>query len=201
MFLIILAIAAIIGLLYFVGVFVGGWLQNIINLYKKGKKIWYIEPLIYLIWYPVKYVGLAIGYVILYVLWKPLYFIIYTFLVETVIINLSKWVWKGLCAFGRGLANGTGVFGQEVQPEVKKSIFSLPFDWATIFNIAMGILGVIGGGAMFANISTATMFDLLTGIPPCPTCIQMTSLMALRPVINIVFFCYILIPPADKDNE
>ena len=111
-FLIILAIAAIIGLLYFVGVFVGGWLQNIINLYKKGKKIWYIEPLIYLIWYPVKYVGLAIGYVILYVLWKPLYFIIYTFLVETVIINLSKWVWKGLCAFGRGLANGTGVFGE-----------------------------------------------------------------------------------------
>ena len=104
--------AAIIGLLYFVGVFVGGWLQNIINLYKKGKKIWYIEPLIYLIWYPVKYVGLAIGYVILYVLWKPLYFIIYTFLVETVIINLSKWVWKGLCAFGRGLANGTGVFGE-----------------------------------------------------------------------------------------
>ena len=44
----------------------------------------------------------------------------------------------------------TAVFGQEVQPEVKKSIFSLPFDWATIFNIAMGILGVIGGGAMVA---------------------------------------------------
>jgi hypothetical protein len=111
-FLIILAIAAVIGLFYFVGVFIGGWLQNIINLYKKGKKIWYIEPLIYLIWYPVKYVGLAIGYVILYILWKPLFFIFYTFLVETVIIKLSKLIWKGLCAFGRGLANGTGVFGE-----------------------------------------------------------------------------------------
>ena len=111
-FLIIIAVAAFVGLSYFLGVFVGGWLQNIINLYKKGKKIWYIEPLIYLIWYPVKYIGLAIGYVILNVLWKLLYFIIYTFLVEIVIINLSKWVWKGLCAFGRGLANGTGVFGE-----------------------------------------------------------------------------------------
>lgn len=42
------------------------------------------------------------------------------------------------------------VFGQEVQPEVKKSIFSGPFDWTTLFNIAMGILGIIGGGAMVA---------------------------------------------------
>ena len=111
-FLIILAIAAFTGLLYFVGVFIGGWLQNIINLYKKGKKIWYIEPLIYLIWYPVKYVGLAIGYVIINILCKSIYFIFFTFLVETVIIKLSKLIWKGLCAFGRGLANGTGVFGE-----------------------------------------------------------------------------------------
>jgi uncharacterized FlaG/YvyC family protein len=103
---------AVVGLLYFVGVFVGGWLQNIINIYKKGKKIWYIEPLIYLIWYPVKYIGLAIGYTILYVLWKPLFFVFYTVLVEIVIINLSKLTWKALCAIGRGLANSTGVFGE-----------------------------------------------------------------------------------------
>jgi hypothetical protein len=103
---------AIVGLLYFVGVFVGGWLQNIINVYKKGKRLWYIEPLIYLIWYPVKYIGLAIGYTILYVLWKPLFFVFYTVLVEIVIINLSKLTWKALCAIGRGLANSTDVFGE-----------------------------------------------------------------------------------------
>jgi hypothetical protein len=103
---------AVIGLLYFLGVFIGGWLQNIINIYKKGKKIWYIEPLIYLIWYPVKYIGLAIGYAILYVLWKPLFFLFYTFLIKIVLINLSKLVWRGLCALGGGLANSTGVFGE-----------------------------------------------------------------------------------------
>ena len=109
---ILLALAVAVGLIYFIGVFIGGWLQKVVNQYNRGKKVWYVEPLIYLLWYPVKYIGLALGYVFLYIIWKPLEFIFYTFLWKLVLVNLAKFIWKGLFGFGRGLANSTGIFGE-----------------------------------------------------------------------------------------
>jgi hypothetical protein len=99
-------------LIYVIGVFVGSWLQKIVNKYKSGKKIWYIEPLIYLFWYPAKYIFLFIMYALLYVIWIPIKYIFYKFLWNTVLVNLGILIWKGLCAFGRGLVNSTGVFGE-----------------------------------------------------------------------------------------
>jgi hypothetical protein len=117
LFVALAALAAVVGIIYVVGVFIGGWLQGLVNEYKKGKKIWYVEPFIYLVWLPVKYVGLAIAYTFLYIIWKPIEYVIYKFLIMFVIVKTSKLIWKGLCAFGRGLANGTGVFGEYVNAD------------------------------------------------------------------------------------
>ena len=113
----IVIVAAGVGLIYFIGVFIGGWLQNIVNKYKGGKRVWYIEPFIYLVWYPVKYIGLAIAYTFLYIVGYPLKFVFYTVLWKFALVNLGKGIWKGLCALGRGLANSTGVFGEYVHAD------------------------------------------------------------------------------------
>jgi hypothetical protein len=39
----------------------------------------------------------------------------------------------------------TVVYSQDVVLPVKKSIFSGIFDWNTIFNIVMGLIGILGG--------------------------------------------------------
>jgi len=106
----LLAIAA--GLIYFIGIFIGGWLQRVVNEYNKGKKVWYIEPVIYLLWYPVKYIGLFLGYSLFYIIWTPIKFIFYTVIWKYFLVFIGQWVWKFICAFGRGLAESTGVFGE-----------------------------------------------------------------------------------------
>lgn len=110
-YVVLLCIAAAVGLIYILAVVVGSWVQNIVNKYQRGKKVWYIEPLIWL-WYAVKYIGLFIAYALLYVLWIPIKFIFYTFLWKIILVNFGLFIWKMLCAFGRGLANSTGVFGE-----------------------------------------------------------------------------------------
>ena len=108
----LLIFAALIGLCYVLYVIVGSWLQNIVNKYQRGKKVWYIEPLIYFIWYPVKYLALLLAYGALYVLWHPFKFILYTFLWNIILVNTGKFLWKLISSFGKGLANSTGVFGE-----------------------------------------------------------------------------------------
>lgn len=106
------ALAVVCGIVYILGVVVGSWIQNIVNKYQRGKRVWYIEGLIYGLWYPIKYVGLFIAYALLYVLWIPIKFIFYNFLWKLLLVPFAKGFWKALCAFGRGLANSTGVFGE-----------------------------------------------------------------------------------------
>jgi hypothetical protein len=113
----IIIIAAACGLLYFIGVFIGGWLQNVINKYNGGKKVWYVEPLIWFVWYPVKYIGLGLFYAVLYIIGYPVKFIFYTVLWNLLLVNLAKLIWGGLCSVGRGLANSTGVFGEYVHAD------------------------------------------------------------------------------------
>jgi hypothetical protein len=108
----IVILAAIVGIGYVLYVIVGSWLQGVINRYESGKRVWYIEPLIYLIWYPVKYIAIVIAYGALYVLWVPVKFFFYTFLWNIVIVNTGKFLWKLISSFGKGLANSTGVFGE-----------------------------------------------------------------------------------------
>lgn len=101
--LILLSVIGIVYLLYF---FIISWGQNIVNKYKNGKKVWYIEPLIWL-FYPVKYIALAIGYSIFYCALVPIIWI-----AKNIIKPSSLFIWRGLCAIGRGIAGSTGIFGE-----------------------------------------------------------------------------------------
>ena len=104
--------AIIIGIFYILYVLISGWLQNVINKYQIGKKIWYIEPLIYLIWYPVKYAVLGLAYGFFYIICIPIKFIFYNFLFKLILAPLSILIWKLLKALGKGLVNSGGVFGE-----------------------------------------------------------------------------------------
>lgn len=108
----ILIMAATFGLCYVLYVIVGSWLQNVINKYQRGKKVWYIEPIIWFIWYPVKYFAVAVAYGVVYILWHPVKFIFYTFLWKIVLVNAGIFIWKLIKSFAGGLANSTGVFGE-----------------------------------------------------------------------------------------
>jgi ABC-type multidrug transport system fused ATPase/permease subunit len=101
--------ACIFALLYFL---ITGWVQTIVNNYKKDKKIWYVEPIIYLIWYPVKYVSISIAYVIAYLLLIPLKFLLYNFLWNIVLLNLGKFIWSILKGIGKLVVDSTGIFGE-----------------------------------------------------------------------------------------
>jgi hypothetical protein len=109
-------VAILIGIVYVLFVFITGWVQTIVNKYNMGKKIWYVQPLIYLIYYPLKYAIIVIAYGMLYILWTPIKFILYTFLWKLILVPsgifLGNGIWKLICAFGHGLVNSTGVFGE-----------------------------------------------------------------------------------------
>jgi ABC-type multidrug transport system fused ATPase/permease subunit len=100
--------ALIAGVLYLLYMVIMNWVQNLVNKYRKGKKIWYVEPFIYLVWYPVKYIAMSIGYVVLYLLILPIKFIAYDFLYK--IIGL--FVWKVLKSIWHVLVESTGIFGE-----------------------------------------------------------------------------------------
>jgi hypothetical protein len=105
----VMIVAIIIYVLY---ILFTGWIQNIVNKYKLGKRIWYIEPLIYCIYYPLKYVSLGTAYGLFYVICIPTKFIFYDFLWKIIFVPTGKFLWKVLYALGRGIANSTGVFGE-----------------------------------------------------------------------------------------
>lgn len=105
-------LAVIIGIGYVLYIFFTGWVQSIVNRYHKGKRVWYVEPLIYLIFYPCKYLVLFIVYTFLYIIVKPLEFIFVKFLWKIVLVKTGLFIWKLLKAFGNGIVNSTGVFGE-----------------------------------------------------------------------------------------
>ncbi len=108
---VILCIAAIAGIVYLLCVVLGSWFQNIINKYDRGRKIWYVEPLVWL-WYAVKYIGLGIFYLLLYIIWIPVKFFFYTFLWNIILVNVGLFLWKIIKKFAKGIANSTGIFGE-----------------------------------------------------------------------------------------
>jgi hypothetical protein len=107
-----LILAAVIGIGYVLYVLFTGWIQSVVNKYRRGKKVWYIEPLIYLIFYPCKYIVLFIAYTFLYLVIKPLEVIFVKFLWKIVLVKTGVFLWKVLKSLGRGLVNSTGVFGE-----------------------------------------------------------------------------------------
>lgn len=101
-----------LGILILIVIFVGNWLQKIVNQYRQGKKIWYVEPFVWIIWYPVRFIVLGILYGLLYVIYKPLEFLFYTFLLKLVIINLGLLIWGFLKGLWGLFLGSTGIFGE-----------------------------------------------------------------------------------------
>ena len=108
----LLLIGVAIGIGYLLYVVIGSWLQNVVNKYRTGKKVWYIEPLIYVVWYPVKYISIGIAYTVLYILLIPIKLVFFNFLWKLVIVNLAKFIWLILTKLWKGILSSTGIFGE-----------------------------------------------------------------------------------------
>jgi len=106
------ALAVVGGIFYVLYIFFTGWAQSIINKYHGGKRVWYIEPFIYGIYYPLKYIVLGIAYGVFYVILTPIKFIFYNLLWKIVLVNTGKFLWNLLCMFGHGVGSSTGIFGE-----------------------------------------------------------------------------------------
>jgi hypothetical protein len=108
-----LGLAAIgCGILYVLIVVIGSWLQGIVEKYNKGKKVWYIEPIIWVIWYPIKYVVLGILYGFFFGICIPIKFIFYTFLGKMILWNLGGFLWRIIAGLWKVLLSSTGIFGE-----------------------------------------------------------------------------------------
>ncbi len=107
--IVVILIAA--GIIYLLWILVSSWGQALVNKYRRGKKVWYIEPFIYLVWYPVKYIALSITFLAVYVLWTPIRFIFYT-CIWSVLKWLAQGLWRAISSFGRAIGSSSGIFGE-----------------------------------------------------------------------------------------
>ena len=104
-------LAAAAGLLYLLYLLITSWGQAVVNKYNRGKKVWYVEPFIYLVWIPLKYLAIAIAYLFVNIIWAIVKFIFYT-----CIWGVIAWCGRGLgrmfLSLGRGIVGSTGIFGE-----------------------------------------------------------------------------------------
>jgi uncharacterized membrane protein (DUF485 family) len=96
------------GIAFYLSIIVRGWLSNLLDTYRRGKKIWYIEPFVWTIYYPIKYFVLGIWYTILYLLITPIIFIFYKVIFKNILIPIGRFF---VGAFNAILGN-TGIFGE-----------------------------------------------------------------------------------------
>jgi len=112
---ILLAILAIIvacGIIYLLYIVISSWGQAIVNKYKRGKKVWYIEPIIYIIWYPVKYIAMGIAFLVAYVIWYPIKFIGYTLLFKYFLKPIGIFIGNLFVGLIKGIGSSSGIFGE-----------------------------------------------------------------------------------------
>lgn len=100
------------GIGYLLYVLVSSWVQNIINRYERGKKVWYIQPFIYLIFYPLKYILMAIVFVIVKIIWGIIKFIFYTALFKYFLKPIGLFIAKLFMGLVRGVGSSSGIFGE-----------------------------------------------------------------------------------------
>ena len=101
-------IIAAIGVVYLIYLAISTWLQNVVNKYKSGRKIWYIEILLYLTFYPLKYITIGLKYIV----WYPVKFIFYELLFKLVLTPIGKILFKIFMTIWSGFVGSTGIFGE-----------------------------------------------------------------------------------------
>ena len=109
---IVLGCFAAAGIIYVLYWLITSWVQSLIDKYRRGKKVWYVEAPIYGIYMPLKYLVLGVAFILLWILWKPLEFIGYKILWLLLLFPVGKWVWKGLKKLWNALVGSTGIFGE-----------------------------------------------------------------------------------------
>lgn len=110
--LVLLAIAIACGIVYLLYVLISSWGQNVVNEYNRGKKVWYIEPIIYLVWYPVKYFVMAIAFLVVYVIWTPIRFIGYIVLFKYFLKPIGIFIGNLVVSLVKGIGSSSGIFGE-----------------------------------------------------------------------------------------
>lgn len=101
-------IIATIVILYLIYLVITTLLQNVINKYKDGRKIWYIEILLYLTFYPLKYIIIVLKYIV----WYPVKFILYDLLFKLILTPVGKILFKIIMTIWNGFVGSTGIFGE-----------------------------------------------------------------------------------------
>lgn len=102
----------IFGILYLLYILITSWGQAVINKYERGKKVWYVEPLIYLVWYPVKYLALSIAFIVVKIIWAFLKFIFYTVIFKHFLKPVGLFIAKLAVGLVKGIGSSSGVFGE-----------------------------------------------------------------------------------------
>jgi len=104
--------AVVIGVFYLLYVLISSWGQAVVNKYRRGKRVWYIEPFIYLVWYPVKYIAIAIAFVVVKIIWAIIKFIFYTAIYSYFLKPVGLFIWGMLRALVKGVGSSSGIFGE-----------------------------------------------------------------------------------------
>lgn len=109
----VLLLFGVIGTIgYFIYVLITSWLQSIVNRYEKGRKVWYIEPLIYVVWLPIKYIALGTAFVVVKIIWLPIKFIFYTALFKYFLKPIGLFIAKIVVGIVKGIGSSSGIFGE-----------------------------------------------------------------------------------------
>lgn len=108
----IAVVGAACGLIYLIGFFLLSWGQALVLKYRRGRKVWYIEPFIYFVYYPLKYLVMAIAFVVLKILWLPIRFVFYTILFKNLLKPVGLFIAGLAVSLVKGIAGSTGIFGE-----------------------------------------------------------------------------------------
>lgn len=101
-------VASAIAILWFLYLAISSWVQNILNKYRIGRKIWYVETLLYLSYYPIKYILIGLKYIV----WYPVKFIFYDLLFKLVLTPIVKILFKIIMTIWNSIVGSTGIFGE-----------------------------------------------------------------------------------------
>jgi len=109
---IVLCLLAAVGIIFLIYILISSWLQKVVNKYKRGRKVWYIEPLIYLIWYPVKYITISIAFLVVKIIFIPIKFIFYTLIFKYFLKPIGIFIVKVVVGLVKGIGSSSGIFGE-----------------------------------------------------------------------------------------
>lgn len=108
----LLGLGVVVGIFYLLYILISSWGQGIVNNYKRGNKVWYIEPIIYVIWYPIKYVAMSFTFFVVYVIWTPIKFVFYTVLFKSLLKPIGLFLAKLFVGLVKGIGSSSGIFGE-----------------------------------------------------------------------------------------